>query len=340
MVRSFGIIYIIGVVHPLFWKGYTLDPILKSFALIEMPFIFFAMGASAAISNPKHTALQGIIARLKRLLLPYLAYIVVVILAENLYRYAISRHGYEFSPLNIAASILWTFPTTDLPYVRMHLWFIPVALLFALFGSAIYRALRTFAVTTSMQRALLILLFLGIPLLAERLAPPAVAQFFFYLPWFLAGALLIANAQIFSPPLVVACSLLGLALFCGAYFYGVSMDMQTHKFAPDRYFMWYTLAVVPVILFVIKLFDNKLPSWVFKEISWWANESYLAYLWQSFAYLLISFGMIKWNFHVTDWISTLTVGAVALLLTRIIVTGIRLLTRFSTKVVALRYTSP
>lgn len=76
--RALSIMYVIGIIHVMYWLGYGNEPWL-SILLFEMPAIFFISGAAVSFTPSSRPLWTTVKSRFARVILPFYIYAVVVV---------------------------------------------------------------------------------------------------------------------------------------------------------------------------------------------------------------------------------------------------------------------
>lgn len=118
--RGLVMVYIVCIVHSLYWLGIGGEP-LKSFALIEMPIIFFIAGASQRYSRKSDGIVAAVKNRFLRVAFPYYVYAAVsvaIVIAIGL----LKGEAVAFTTKSIV-KIVVMYNIDGVPF-PFHLWFI------------------------------------------------------------------------------------------------------------------------------------------------------------------------------------------------------------------------
>lgn len=280
--RALVMIYILCVIHTAYWMSLLGEP-WKSIILIEMPVIFFISGASLSVTKKRRSFMSHVGNRLKRVWLPYIIYMVLLILlawaagwkAHNIWQYNLSWRAI-FIELS-----LWETGALAVPYL-WHLWFVVPYLVIALIFWFEQKIADHVGRWWAMAGALAIW---GLGLLLHTMF---VNQITGYNVFFLAGYLFYRQC---SPRTVIITLVVALAVIAGyCIWIGDFTPMQKHKFgvaSPDLLFMAYgtaALCVLSLLLWHVHLPGGKL-------ISRWNVNGYTIYLWQNVAYWIASIMM-------------------------------------------------
>ncbi len=116
-------VYIVCVIHLLYWTNLFQDEITKSFFLVEMPIIFFVVGISYSYSKTKDNYLKYLKGRFLRLLPPYCIFVMVMTAIFFVYNILIANRFDIFSVEYLKKSLLFDFPYSS------AIWFVKVYIL-------------------------------------------------------------------------------------------------------------------------------------------------------------------------------------------------------------------
>jgi peptidoglycan/LPS O-acetylase OafA/YrhL len=301
--RGLLILYIIVVIHGLFWLN-LLPQAISSWLLFAMPAIFVVSGYSYALYE-RSRADQGenqwrasyyfafLLHRLIRILLPYFVYALGCVILIT----ALAAIGE--APSYAAADLLpaWIDPfrfgrNYSVAMLNWHLWFLPM---FLIVSAMLPLATR---IKPFKNPAIWILLIVAVGaefLLAQVRFPneQLFKEVVFYLSMALAGYYLAQARDYFSPSklgMVAGLSLAMLAVLIWASGDSRSLNMQLNKFPPNHLFLLFSCFWMALILLITsqstgwsRLGDRLARSWWLKPF---VLHGYSIYLWQGMGYVL------------------------------------------------------
>lgn len=129
VARSLLIIYIVVVIHPLYWSGIQTSE-LSSLLLLEMPPIFVIAGAAFAASSNRKNYFAYLLHRAQRILIPYWVYCIFAV-GISVTIATLRDPPQAHDPISLIGS-MWN------PFARhrkllehplaAHLWFVPIYL--------------------------------------------------------------------------------------------------------------------------------------------------------------------------------------------------------------------
>lgn len=123
--RALAMIYIICVIHIVYWLGIGDEPI-KSLILFEMPVIFFISGASFSLQSKDRDFKTTLISRFKRVVMPYYVYaIIVLVISITCLLIGTTWMGYELPTISFkqVLNMLLCGGVDGFPF-NSHMWFI------------------------------------------------------------------------------------------------------------------------------------------------------------------------------------------------------------------------
>ncbi len=271
------------VTHVMYWLMDGREPYL-SVLLFEMPLVYFVSGAALSVSRSRRGLWGTITGRLRRVVLPYYIYALVLIVAgailwlvgrvadlPQLQLVDFSRYSWR----DVASIVL----CRDIPQFSFiwHLWFIPPYLILSCTFPLQVRLMKRFSGVAYFVVCLLAFLVAqavtGIDLIRQVLGYNVfmVAGYLFYRRVSRGGIALVGTAAL--------AVLLGSVYWGGAGFF----PMQGHKFPPDWIFVVYGLMVVCLLgltLGAVKFQGNRL-------LRLWSERGYHIYLYQSVVFTVV-----------------------------------------------------
>lgn len=269
-------VYILCVIHTAYWMSLLGEP-WRSLLLIEMPLIFFISGASLSVTNRRRSFTSHVANRLKRVWLPYIIYMVLLIIIAWLVGWIVEGDVWRYNESWHAVLCQLSLQNSErLPVPWMwHLWFvlpyIVVAVLFW-FEQRLADRYNRWWIMAGAVALWAVGLLRHVTYINEVTA---------YNVFFLAGYLFYRRCSLRTVLAILLCSLAVVAAYC--LWLGDFTPMQKHKFgasAPDLLFMAYgtaALCVVALLLWSVRLPGNRL-------LSRWNAHGYTIYLWQNVAY--------------------------------------------------------
>lgn len=286
-LRGFAMLQVI-VVHVLYWAGFFSSPYInyaKSFCLFEMPVFFFVTGASTLHSRYV-TYADFVQRRFLKMLIPYWVFAVICAFLS------IAKYIFVDNQRDVAylckVFISWMIPInrqiTSISYLTWALWFIPVYLCIVLFIPFMRYTKHKYELGA----------FLVVAFCATVIFDLGWIRYvFFYLIWVFAG-LFYEKIKALSfddnarKKLVLIAVILLIIQF-GLKAYGYSLDMQRNKFPPNITFLIYSILIVSLIIYNLKMlacfFDKASQNRILeKMIRSFSTQSTTIFLYQVFAF--------------------------------------------------------
>lgn len=281
--RALLMMFIPCVIHVMYWLGDGREPFM-SLLLVEMPLVFFLSGAAFSVSKSRRGLWATFINRVKRVVLPYYIYAVVLLIVGIFFTLALkatgrpqifsidlSRYGWK----DIAA-ILLCHDIPQFPFI-WHLWFIPPYLILSC----------TFPLQVKLMEKLNSWAYLAICLALFFIAQcftgiSLLRQVLCYNIFMVCGYLFYRKMKTATIAMGGAVAL--VAVLVGVLLLGVGFcPMQSHKFPPDWLFVVYNVLVLCVIALVfsrVKIKNNR----IFRI---WSERGYNIYLYQSVVFAIV-----------------------------------------------------
>lgn len=290
LYRAISMIYVICVTHILFWLNIGSEPVL-SIILIEMPIIFFISGAALSLKE-SHQLYKTIWNRLKRVVIPYYIYAVVMIAIiailtvvcfyfqpqfESIYGLKLSCNKIDICSYSWVdfSEILLCYDIPQAPFA-MHLWFIiPYFVLSSTFSLQIKLTER---INRWIYTLLAIILFLLIQSYTTNII---LNNIFCYNIFMIIGFLFYKSITYRYIYLIGGISLCILAIYVATG--GWIMPMQYHKFPPDYVFLLYNI----IILCFLAILFSRLSIPNIKILQLWNVRGYTIYLYQNIVFFFI-----------------------------------------------------
>lgn len=282
--RSLTMIYILCVIHVLYWLGGASE-IVGSLVLFEMPIIFFISGASLRLSMKGDYMSQRISVgnllrqtynRFQRVCIPYYIYALVLVVLTFASSLVIGGEWLTFSLRDIWKILSFQ----DIPHVPFvwHVWFIlPYMILTSTFllQTILLRrlgALRYFLLN--------IILFLFV---SQASISSLLCTILGYNLFLLAGFLLYRRISLKKVGLIWlgVTTVLCLLILTNTFSF---TPMQIHKFPPDVIFVCYGASVICVLSFLFYKFN---PKRITPLINIWNKHGYTIYLYQNIIFLIV-----------------------------------------------------
>lgn len=288
MYRSLTMIYIVCVIHVVYWR-YQLSEPIKSILLFEMPVIFFISGASLSLTHTRKSFVAMLKGRFKRVIWPFIVYIALsclVVLGLSLVRER------SLAPLTMEGLMydrtLSLF--RDIPYL-FHLWFIlPYVVVYCLFWFEQ-------RLGDHINRHVLLIGAVVFWIVCSLIPLELLNQVAAYNIFFVAGYCYYKKCsnRLLITLLLICCGFLTILLLWKYEF----APMQTHKFpAPDAVFVWFGGVMLCVLAIIFK--NITIPA--NRVLRHWNVEGYNIYLWQNWVFFIIDFTVIAlfpqlWECH-------------------------------------------
>lgn len=291
--RGFAIVWVLFI-HCIYWTGlFTSDKVtvIKSYLLLEMPFMFLITGAGYALSSKPIKFKTFFSSRISRIIIPYWVYaLICVFLIQITVTFLQVSGGISYSSWFLTMGFkldLWS----SVPYLTWHLWFIPVYLLILVILPLLKKANIELK---GKQRALPILLLFIVFFLLEilnidnYLLNYYLKNVLFYSFWIYMGMFYLdfKNGRFKNRYLLI----ISIVSYVAVYFLTRDMyevDMQVNKFPPNFSFFMFSLGNMSLLLLLkdyIFLLANKLR--ITNMFVVLGKKSYTVYLYQSFSFLL------------------------------------------------------
>lgn len=300
-------------VHCLYWVGLFNEGkalIIKSLFLLEMPIMFFAIGASNSFSRST-SYINFIFRRLKRIYLPYLVYVLVCWLMTVEATGATDR----YSGL-LQLFMMREFPLSVPGNAASALWFLPHYCIFILIFPA-FQWIHNKVKQLQILNILPYIFFIAGTLYISFREASYWNYFFAYGFWVYLGLdyipIIEEKRQDIKPWLIFIslCSLISLLFLF--YNVGFSLDMQINKFPPNIMFLCYTIFALSILVLlkekifeIITRLQNK--SKILLEICGIYEEcSFSIFLVQPFAFImareLLNFLSLNQLLGINDYLS-------------------------------------
>ena len=289
--RALSMMYVLCVTHIIYWLYIGTEP-TKSLILVEMPIIFFISGASLSLTTKK-SFLQTLINRVKRVLVPYYIYAMVIVvgvallsiiwhffnqqLVSALGLETVTNHTYDITTYEWRD--VWEiicFVDINQAHFIYHLWFIfPYLILTCTFGLQIKLMNR---INRWVYVSLCVLFFFIIQTIRINSLLTTILGYNIFM---VAGYLFYRKIKIWQVVGVCLFAIVSLVIY--VVWIGNFCPMQDHKFPPDGLFVTYNLA----ILCFLSLVFGKLtiPNKKIWEI--WNTRGYTIYLYQSVVFAFV-----------------------------------------------------
>lgn len=311
--RGLLMVYIIVVIHGVFWLGIIPRPYSTIF-LLEMPLIFLVSGYTYGLTSKKYAEInlpyywKYFRARLSRILLPYFAYAIV----------CIALVIYMEESNNVLDIVLsWINPLSygtgnSFSNLNWHLWFIPPFLLVTLLMPICKIDFFT-KIPTSYALVLLFLLFLFF-----NFYYTSYSTYVFYFFWAYIGFKLSIDLKFSIKHLFIIGSSAFLILCLSKIVFDINLDMQTNKFPPNIIFLLFSIIWTSLIMIISKKIPTSLVTHNSNNyiIGLFISYGYSLYLWQGLGYAIARY--VKNNYlSDTDlsWLMQLITWGIAIVLT-------------------------
>lgn len=274
MLRGAAMLYIVLIIHGLTTFHYldVSSPILSAM-LFEMPLIFFITGASNKYA-PNRSVSHTIRSRFYRILLPYIVWTVFAIVALLLVRELSWKHLYTLSLINRNAGI-------SSIYVN-QIWFIFPYFIISLFIPFLKKVHESKQGVAKSGLIIVTLIWVISILDYLHLYVYGLRNVLCYAIFVILGFFYKDKHQrLYIVPLFIISAVCIILLLCsGAY----STVMQTNKFPPNLMFVFFGIFVICII----ELFVSEINIPKVKVLDRWNRYGMEIYLYQNFAFMLIS----------------------------------------------------
>jgi fucose 4-O-acetylase-like acetyltransferase len=292
--RSLAIIYIVCVIHVLYWYNIGTG-LVRSVFLFEMPVIFFIAGAAQSVNKHQHTLQTIIISRSKRVLIPYYIFLAVlfIILLLITYIHPIigDYHIYIWSlGWKEIFKILCTGGCDSIPSYG-YTWFISCYLIICCslpLQVKLMKKLHKYVYLIG-----LCLVFFIFNFIHFSHGELEIKNILIYNIFFLIGYLFYKNINmkyiifiiIFTTPYIVY-----------GFMNNTLIPMQNHKFPADTYFLIFGICAIcwlSVIFKCVHIRNNKL-------LNIWNERCFTIYIYQTISYLIVYAITLRWIHAVTS----------------------------------------
>lgn len=281
-----GIVIWVILIHSLFWTHVTSD-VWKSYLLIEMPLFFFITGTSNSLGRKK-SILQFYKSRLKRILIPYWTYALICLTFILLL-------GIDKQYNSINWFLSFPKPTSSLPYITWHLWFIPIYLL-SIFLFPSLRYLYENLNETFKFLPLFILFFLIFWLDSVHWWNGNLEYFIknttFYSFWVYLGLFYFHfKEKAWSKPIRLMIFIESIVItYIFVHFGPYNIDMQQNKFPPNGAFLILNLGYFSLLTLISKYIFSFFQIRPLKNvILTYSKFGYSIYLFHPFGFLIVEF---------------------------------------------------
>lgn len=275
--RGLSIIYVVCVIHVLYWLGIGQEPLI-SLILFEMPVIFFVSGASLSFHRKPRPVISTIKSRFYRVLLPYYIYAVAMVLVVT-FLSLINSWNCDISQYT-RADVWQILSATDIPQspFSWHLWFILPYLILSC--------------TFDIQKRILLKVNPGGYLLACVILFIVVNTFpisdiirnvCFYNIFMVMGYCYYKHCKKYLIICAMILSLISVLVMTVGY--NVKFcPMQLHKFPPDIMFLVYSVFAVCLLSLIFS--KVKIPKTKIFDI--WIERGYTIYLYQNIVFFFVN----------------------------------------------------
>lgn len=312
IIRAVGMLWV-SFVHCIYWTNVfteTMSMKMLSWLLIEMPIIFFVMGASNRDSDTSVYS-RFVLKRLKRVYLPYIFYAFIC------WIFTLEAYGSNGTSRLLNLLIMSSFDIGIPEFANSMLWFLPCYC----FLIAIYPLLKKYNqyVKENIPRYVIFYVLIYIGIFYNTGRESFWNYVFVYVFWVYTGIFythIIKNNSIYKRLICIAVS---VVCFISVYFIrskmNLGLDMQINKFPPNIMFQQYTLAVLSLlaafadyILKIIKYLKNKFII-MNRLFDTYAKYSYSIFIMQAISLFvvksLISFFAFSWVLDINAVLSLL-----------------------------------
>ena len=281
--RALLMAYMVCVIHLFYFFEYGSEP-LRSYALVEMPAVFFISGAAHSLSAPKSYG-KFLWSKVKRILVPYYIWVVISLLLvqlpwpEEAMHFAGCTEPVTWSGI---ADMLLLKEVKCMPY-RWHIWFILPFMTIMALAPWLYarlhneRAIWTTVVLTGVAILLMDVLrsTTGWDTFFARQCRHVIVYLSFFVLGFLYKRVALRSIHLWMG-LAFAALLFGL-IYTGIY----PVSMQQNKFPPD--FAFWLFGHVGLLLLCLFFQRVKLPNW--KWLVAYNQRGMTIYLYQNWIYI-------------------------------------------------------
>ena len=271
--RALAMIYIVCVIHTMYWFGYSLEP-LKSLLLFEMPMMFFISGAAYSMQTQRKKIFNIIASRVRRIVLPF--YIFLFVLFFLLIFGFFEANIYSFSKHEII-KLFATGGSNKLPYYG-YTWFISVYLIITCslpIQQRIMERTRRYVYILMCLSPCIVISFVTFPI-----ADWFIKELFVYNFFFVLGYLYYRNI---SNKLLLFILIITLFIVIYGFIDGIMIPMQDNKFPPNIYFLIFSLSalcIISILFGKIKFRNNYL-------LRLWNKRGYTIYLYQCVSHYIV-----------------------------------------------------
>lgn len=280
MYRSLSMIYIVCVIHVLYWLDLG-EKHISSILLFEMPIIFFISGAAVKVSKGgRKSFTQMFKNRFKRIVLPYYVYIlysIIFLVVLAILSYYTGRLLVDISKFKWQYLLDWLMMKEGhvIPY-SSHLWFLIPYFLISISTPVQLKILSCVSKIPYLLINLILFVLLSNVFVIDRSYYSIgyyVTTFLGYNLFYLLGLFYYRNIRIKYVSLLFFCAVSIFCILTKCEF----VVMQSHKFPPDMIFVSYNLIVLLLLCFIFSYV--KIPS--NKIFSFWNKNGYELFLYQN-----------------------------------------------------------
>lgn len=306
-LRGLAMIYIVCVIHLLYWFGHSPEP-LSSTLLFEMPAIFFISGAAQSLRGGAIPPLRHYITgRIKRVLLPFYIFIPVLFLwlaLVSAFEPQDSVFHADIGSLTFKdiAKILLTAGNANIPYYQ-YTWFISCYFVLLCLFPLQARILNRVNRLTYMCMWLAV----TVSVLSLHTVGYWLKNLFVYNFFFLTGYLFYRRIKLRMLAVIAAVTVI---LTTADFMAGTAIPMQLHKFPADVHFLVFGTAWLSVLS--LALWRVRLPC--SGIIALWNTRGYNIFLYQIFGAYFFNFISREWIGDIDSSLLSFTVSF-ALILT-------------------------
>lgn len=275
--RALAMIYIICVIHVVYWLGIGNEPI-KSIILFEMPVIFFITGASFSLQTKEKSFIETVVSRFNRVMMPYYIYaLVVLVIVFVCQTVSCSWMGYNVPSIGIKSifKLLLGGGIEGFPF-NSHMWFVKPYMLLSI--SFFFQKKLISKCNRGGYFLLCIIVFLMVTEIPVLKNISQLSVFFGYNVFMIAGYLFYKRIDLFMRCVfILMLTVIVIALY---YFRGDFFPMYENKSPMNVNFLIYGLLVLS-ILSVIFHYIHIRPNRLFNV---WNKNGYTMYLYQNVVY--------------------------------------------------------
>lgn len=290
--RGLIILYIVTIIHLMYWKGFGDNPIGKSLLLVEMPVIFFITGASYALSSKKGYV-KYLINKFFRIGVPYIIFSIFAIAISYVYA-ILSQQEVIFKEMAFSWLNPFGYHLSDVIYLNWHIWFVPVYIIIAIVMPVLFKIYtnENIFVKTSPLIGIFLLIFCYDQTQLNWFKTEIFYCFFVYLGFIYKDIIMLdKKMKDYYKNAFICIGIVGIVfliyLIRGEQYI---LDMQLNKFPPNFAFLLFSIIALCILNMFTSVFNKMVEiKGINKIIRIFSKSGYTIYLYQPIYYLLMDY---------------------------------------------------